>query len=462
MIEMKVDLKINKKIERILKHIIALANLDNINMWLVGGVVRDLMLNRTPKDYDLCFNAPVATFIDCFKKYGRFEIIETGLKHGTITLYDTKSRLSFECTMLRSESGYKDSRHPESVEFVNSLEEDLKRRDFTINSFAYDLINKRIYALEDKYFTDMEFGLIRAVGSPEERFNEDALRMMRAVRFAAQLNYSIEAETFDAIVACAPKIANISKERIRDELTKIVMSDSPQMMELLFLANFDSYLDELKPIRAILECEHENPWHYTDVFHHTMDVIKQSPKTFEIRWAALLHDIGKPAAKMLKPGTTNHYRYIGHPEKSVEIAQNLMHVLRFSNDQIELITKYIKYHDENLANCKMKIFKKAVNDIGIENFLDFIKFKRADALAHRIIKDKKFYIDNISKLYDRYEMLIKEQPPMTLKDLALNGDDLVKLGYKGKEIGEMLNYWLDLVLDRPEANTREYLLKHKR
>lgn len=450
-----------RKVRGDLKRLFQFFAIDNKELFLVGGCCRDLLLGKKPKDYDLCTNATPEEAKEIVERYG-FNTYDSGIKHGTITILDPRNDLSFELTSYRCDGLYSDGRHPDEVTYVNSLEEDLKRRDFTINSFAYDLINKRVYALEDKYFTDMEFGLIRAVGSPEERFNEDALRMMRAVRFAAQLNYSIEAETFEAIMTCAPKIANISKERIRDELTKIVMSDSPQMMELLFLANFDNYLDELKPIRAILECEHENPWHYTDVFHHTMDVIKQAPKTFEVRWAALLHDVGKPAAKMLKPGTTNHYRYIGHPEKSVDIAQNLMHVLHFSNDQIELITKYIKYHDENLADCKMKTFKKAVNDIGLEHFLDFIKLKRADALAHRIIKDKKFYVDNISKLYDRYEKLIEEQPPMTLKDLALNGDDLVELDYRGKEIGELLNYWLDLVLERPEANTREYLLKHRK
>jgi len=450
-----------RKVRGDLKRLFQFFAIDNKELFLVGGVVRDLLLGKKPKDYDLCTNATPEEAKEIVERYG-FDTYDSGIKHGTITILDPRNDLSFELTTYRCDGLYKDSRHPESVEFVNSLEEDLKRRDFTINSFAYDLINKRIYALEDKYFTDMEFGLIRAVGSPEERFNEDALRMMRAIRFAAQLNYSIDAETFTAIKTCAPKIANISKERIRDELTKIVMSDSPQMMELLFLAGFDEYLDELKPIRAILECEHENPWHYTDVFHHTMDVIKQAPKTFEVRWAALLHDIGKPVVKKLKPGTENHYRYIGHPEVSVEIAQNLMHVLRFSNDQIDLISKFIKYHDEDLANCKIKNFKKAVNDIGLENMLNFIGLKRADALAHRIVKDEKFYVGNISKLYERYSKLITEKPPMTLKDLALNGDDLIELGYKGKEIGEMLNYWLDLVLERPEANTREYLLKHKK
>ena len=297
-------------------------------LYVVGGSVRDLLLGKTPKDYDLCTDATPEEVKDIIKELG-LKSFDSGIKHGTLTIIDEFYGQTYEITTYRTEGDYSDNRHPDKVEFIFDLEEDLKRRDFTINSFAYDLLRNELVMLDSSFKSDLDLGIIRTVGDPCERFEEDALRMLRAIRFSAQLGFSITKHTYNALSMCAPLLKNISKERIRDELTKIIMSDNPQMLEFICNTGMEQYMfDGLTPITDMLNCEHQNPWHYTDVFHHTMDVIKRVPKAFELRWAALLHDIGKPKVKQLKPGTTDHYRYIGHPEESVKIADKLMEMLK--------------------------------------------------------------------------------------------------------------------------------------
>ena len=248
--------------------------------------------------------------------------------------------------------------------------------------------------LDKSYITDLELGIINTVGDPAERYEEDALRMLRTIRFAAQLGFSIEPYTFRALSMCASLLAKISKERIRDELTKILLSDNPQMLEIVAITRLEDYMADFEHpyISEMLVCYHQNPFHYTDVFHHTMDVIKRLPKDFNLRWAALFHDMGKPFVKQLKPGTTNHYRYIGHPEESFKIANEIMDILKFSNEQKDIIGKFVLYHDYPLSNCSMKKFKLKVVEIGEENFKDFIKLIEADALAHKLSMSVNFAI----------------------------------------------------------------------
>ena len=447
---------VSRKTKTILRKLFQVFTYEGKELFLVGGVVRDLLLGKKPKDFDLCTNATPQEAKAIVEKYG-FGTYDTGIKHGTITILDSVNNLSFECTTYRCDGLYSDGRHPESVEYINSLEEDLKRRDFTINSFAYNLLNHQVYMLSKEYLRDLEFGIIQTVGKPENRFNEDALRMMRAIRFSALLGFVIEENTYNAIINCKENITHISKERIRDELTKIIMSDNPQLLELVFVTGLAEYLPEIKPIGDMLTCEHETPCHYTDVFHHTMDVVKGVPKTFNLRWAALLHDIGKPSVKRLKEDTTNQYVYHGHEKASVELAENVMTTLRFSNAEQSVIEKYIKFHDVDMISCSNKTFKKYVTEIGEENFLDFIKLRKADSLAHWLSKSSRYVLD-ISKVYKRYEQLILTPQPLRTKDLAVDGYDLLALGYKGKQIGIIMNTLLDMVLEKPELNTKEQLL----
>ena len=428
-------------------------------LYLVGGGVRDLLLDKEPKDYDLTTNASIEEICEICTKLN-LKTFDSGIKHGTLTIIDDFYEMLYECTVYRKDGKYTDGRHPDEVTFTPSLEEDLKRRDFTINSFAYNLLTKELVMLDEAYLKDLEFGIIRTVDNPIDRFSEDALRMLRALRFAAQLNFTIQRDTFAAIKELAPKIALISKERIRDELTKILLSDNPQVLELFVIAGLEPYaFDGITPIGDILNCEHQNPWHYADVFHHTMDVIKRVPKTVELRWAALMHDFGKPAVKELKDDATGHYHYHGHQEVSANIAEKLADLLKFSNDQKDLVYKFVKYHDEPLAEIRNAKFKAIVNEIGKDNFLNFIKLRAADAFAHRLLMGTKFAIDFPDIIKERFSKIIDEDQALKVADLKINGYDLINLGLKGKQIGDCLNYLLETVLEDATLNIHETLIE---
>ena len=430
----------------------------NKELYLVGGCVRDLLLNKCPKDYDLCTNAAPEDFKKILNK-SIYKTYDSGIKHGTITVVDTCYNQTYEITTYRIDGKYTDGRHPDNVEFTTSLEEDLKRRDFTINSFAYDYLKKELLMLDESFLNDLEFGIIRAVGDPVKRYEEDALRMLRAIRFAAQLNFTIQRDTYSAIKKVAPKLSVISKERIRDELTKILLSNKPDLLKLFVLSGLEEPAFGFTPLTDIMNCYHENPWHYADVFHHTMDVVNAVPAEFNLRWAALLHDTGKPSTKTLKEGTKNYYNYIGHQDVSAEIALRLMEVLKFSNEQKDIIYKFVKYHDTHLAEVKNSTFKTIVNAIGKENFSDFIKLRVADSFAHRLLMDTKFAIDFPDIVKERFCKIISEDNALKVTDLNINGYDLIALGLKGKQIGDCLNYLLELVLEDATLNTHETLIR---
>ena len=427
-------------------------------LYLVGGAIRDLLLGKEPKDYDLCTNATPEEAKQICESLG-LKTFDSGIKHGTITIIDDFCGQSYELTSFRKDGKYTDGRHPESVEFVSSLEEDLKRRDFTINSFAYNLLNKELVMLDKSYLKDLEYGIIRTVGNPIDRFNEDALRMLRALRFAAQLNFTIQRDTYAAIKEVASKIALVSKERIRDELTKILLSNKPDMLKLFVLSGLEEPAFGFTPLGDMMNCEHQNPWHYADVFHHTMDVVNGVPATFELRWAALLHDTGKPATKALKEGTVGYYSYHDHSEVSAEIALKLMNLLKFSTDQTETIYRFVKYHDEPLAEERNSKFKQVVVEIGKDKFLDFIKLRAADSFAHRLLMDTKYAVDYPDKVKERFIKILEEDQALKIADLKINGYDLINLGLQGKQIGACLNYLLEAVLEDATLNTHEVLIK---
>ena len=430
----------------------------NKELYLVGGCVRDLLLDKCPKDYDLCTNATPEEIKEILNK-SMYKTYDSGIKHGTITVVDTCYNQTYEITTYRIDGKYTDGRHPDKVEFTTSLEEDLKRRDFTINSFAYDYLNKELLMLDESFLNDLEFGIIRAVGDPVKRYEEDALRMLRAIRFAAQLNFTIQRDTYSAIKKVAPKLSAVSKERIRDELTKILLSNKPDLLKLFVLSGLEEPAFGFTPLTDIMNCYHENPWHYADVFHHTMDVVNAVPAEFNLRWAALLHDTGKPSTKTLKEGTKNYYNYIGHQDVSAEIALRLMEVLKFSNEQKDTIYKFVKYHDAHLAEVKNSTFKTIVNAIGKENFSDFIKLRVADSFAHRLLMDTKFAVDFPDIVKERFCKIISEDNALKVTDLNINGHDLIALGLEGKQIGDCLNYLLGLVLEDATLNTHETLIE---
>lgn len=450
--------EINANLYLSLAELFNVFKIHNKELYLVGGCVRDLLLDKCPKDYDLCTNATPEEIKEILNK-SMYKTYDSGIKHGTITVVDTCYNQTYEITTYRIDGKYTDGRHPDNVEFTTSLEEDLKRRDFTINSFAYDYLNKELLMLDESFLNDLEFGIIRAVGDPVKRYEEDALRMLRAIRFAAQLNFTIQRDTYSAIKKVAPKLSAVSKERIRDELTKILLSNKPDLLKLFVLSGLEEPAFGFTPLTDIMNCYHENPWHYADVFHHTMDVVNAVPAEFNLRWAALLHDTGKPSTKTLKEGTKNYYNYIGHQDVSAEIALRLMEVLKFSNEQKDTIYKFVKYHDVHLAEVKNSTFKTIVNAIGKENFSDFIKLRVADSFAHRLLMDTKFAVDFPDIVKERFCKIISEDNALKVTDLNINGYDLIALGLEGKQIGDCLNYLLGLVLEDATLNTHETLIE---
>ena len=429
-------------------------------LYLVGGCVRDLLLDKEPKDYDLTTNATPEEVKKIAESLG-FKTIDTGIKHGTVTVLDDFYKMSYEITTYRSETVYSDGRHPDSVTFINSLEEDLKRRDFTINSFAYNLLTQELVMLDESFLKDLEYGIIRCVGNPAERFQEDALRMLRALRFAAQLKFFIDAGTYNAMKSIAPNLANISKERIRDEMTKILLSNNVEILEQFVDTGLEKYAFNGKtPIGDMLNCDHKCNWHYTDVLHHTFLVVNRVPKKLEVRWAALLHDIGKPSGRREKFPGSGRYDYHGHPDVSVQIAEPFMEMLKFSNEQKDLILKMVKYHDVDLNQARNSTFKNLIVEIGKDNFVDFLKLQVADAYAHTIKDSINFNSLKLSASFERFNKIVSEEQPLELKDLAINGDDILADGFlHGPEIGECLRWMMKQVLEHPELNTKEKLLE---
>lgn len=453
MYKTKFQIKLNDATSQSLQSLFAIFALANKELYLVGGCVRDFILDREPKDIDLCTSATPDEVKTLMKKYDdNYKIFDSGIKHGTLTLFERKFRNSFEITTFRTDGKYTDNRHPDDVKFTASLEEDLKRRDFTINSFAYDIEKETIYMLDESYLKDLELGIIRCVGNADERFQEDALRMLRAIRLSAQLGYSIEENTLHAIKRNSALITNISAERIRDELTKILCSDNPHMLEILITTGLHKHI--IPELEEMLNCKQINKYHYTDVLHHTFDVIKNLPKNnMRLRWSALFHDMGKPESVSVDEEGYEHF--YGHALLSADKVKKYSEILKFDNNTAEFVYKIVKYHDREFADMRINTFKKLINTVGIDIFNDYIKFRQADALAHRFSDE---LLEGISLLKERYMNIILHSEPMSLKDLAINGHDISALGFKGKDVGNVLSRCLDYVLSSPDNNTRESLL----
>ena len=392
MFKKKINLKINNiNIEKSLNALFtAFCITHKKELYLVGGAIRDLLLDREPKDYDLTTNASLEEIREICAKLN-LKTFDSGIKHGTLTIIDDFYKISYECTVYRKDGKYTDGRHPDTVEFGVSLEEDLKRRDFTINSFAYDFMRNEFVMLDESYYYDLQYGIIRAVGDPRKRFEEDALRMLRAIRFAAQLGFTLDADTFNAIKEKASTIQFVSRERIRDELTKIVMSDRPQALEFLSMTGLDEAID--LPISKMLKEPQRNKYHYADVFHHTMDVMKSVKKDFVTRWAAFFHDWGKTETVSVDEEGWQHY--YGHPDVSATLAAEFMTKYKFDNDSFDAIYKLVKYHDAAIGqDVKMSTMKKLVQKIDKDLIPKFIDLTTADRFAHRL-DDIKFSVGNI-------------------------------------------------------------------
>ncbi len=413
--------------------------------YAVGGCVRDCLLGRQPSDWDVTTSAKPLQIKEAFR-----HTIDTGIQHGTVTVM--LDREGFEVTTYRIDGEYEDSRHPREVIFTANLVEDLKRRDFTINAFAFNDKSGIVDAFSG--IKDLQEGVIRCVGEAKERFGEDALRILRAVRFSAQLGFTIADETKAAIVSLAPNLCQISAERIQAELVKLLMSDHPDSMRDAWALGITKAV--LPELDAAFATAQHNPHHQYTVGEHLMQSLMHIRAEKSLRIAALLHDIGKPKVRTTDAAGIDHFH--GHVEVSEQMAGTILRRLKFDNDTTMKVQRYIRYHDYK-PEPNPRAVRRAANKIGAEYFPQVMALWRADTLAQSTYEQqqKLAQIDAVEKLYT--EIREKNQC-ISLKTLEISGNDLIALGVpKGKQIGVLLNQLLEDVLQEPEHNTHEYLMQ---
>lgn len=411
--------------------------------YAVGGCVRDSLLGREPSDWDVTTSAKPQQVKAVFR-----HTIDTGIQHGTVTVM--LDREGFEVTTYRIDGEYEDSRHPKEVVFTANLIEDLKRRDFTINAFAYNDQSGIVDAFDG--MEDLDKGIIRCVGDAAERFGEDALRMLRAVRFSAQLGFTIAEDTKAAIRKYAPDLKNISAERIQAELVKLLLSDHPDYMRDAYELGITGIV--LPELDAAFATAQHNPHHQYTVGEHLMQSLLHTRADKSLRIAALLHDIGKPSVRTTDEEGIDHFH--GHVEVSEQMAVDILRRLKFDNDTIDKVQKYVRYHDYK-PESNARAVRRAINKIGAAYFPQVMEIRRADTLAQSSYQREE-KLERIDQLERLYAEIMEKNQCISLKTLEITGNDLIALGVpKGKRIGEILNRLLDEVLQNPENNTHEFL-----
>lgn len=415
--------------------------------YMVGGCVRDSVLGRKPHDYDICTSATPDEILQAFPYE---EIIPTGLQHGTVTILINKE--PFEVTTYRIDGDYSDNRRPDNITFTKNLVEDLRRRDFTINAMAYNPKTGLIDPFNG--LEDIKEEKIRCVGSAKDRFGEDTLRILRAIRFASQFGFVIEPDTDWEIHQQHKKLENISVERINSEFCKIVSSDSFCVQLLLYKDVFSLFIPELK---SMFDFQQNNPYHAYDVFGHTVHAIKQcNSDDLVVKLAVFFHDFGKPHSYQDGEDGIRHFK--GHGKVSAEITDSIMKRLRFDNETRNNVVKLVYYHDATFEVGK-KYVKRWLNKIGEKQFRRLLEVRRADIKGQKTDYEKSRIekVDNIEKIL---EEILAEKSCFSLKDLTVNGNDVkevMKLK-EGKDIGYWLNEILKRVIDGELENNRDDLV----
>ena len=412
--------------------------------YIVGGCVRDSLIGKKPKDWDICTNAKPEQTMEVFKG---FHIIPTGLQHGTITVMLNGE--GYEITTYRVDGDYSDGRHPDSVSFTSSLAEDLARRDFTFNAMAYS----EEEGIVDLYggVEDLKLKRLKCVGNPMERFNEDALRIMRAIRFSSVLGAKIEKNTHNAMMELYKNLDKIAKERINVEFSKMLCGKTPMFLLSEYEPIFSYVIPEIKPMVGFKQ---NNPYHWLDVWNHSLHVLFEvKEKDLALRLAALFHDIGKPDSYTEEYGVGHFY---GHPDKSVEITENVLKRLKYSNDIINEVLTLIKYHDVQIS-LSNKFIRKMLNKMPKETFEKLLILKKADILGQSK-KDREKRLDEVERISKMLADFKMEDECFSLKQLKINGNDLIKMGFKpGKEMGVILNKLFEMVVEEQIENDFEIL-----
>lgn len=413
--------------------------------YAVGGCVRDCILGKVPHDWDITTSALPEQVKALFQR-----TFDTGIEHGTVTVL--MSGIGYEVTTYRVDGKYEDGRHPKEVTFTASLEEDLKRRDFTINAMAYNDSKGLVDLFGGK--EDLEAGIIRAVGNPTERFTEDALRMLRALRFSAQLGFEIEQATYQAICDLAPTLEKISAERIQVEMVKLVTSDHPERIRDVYETGLTKIF--FPEFDAMMECDQVNKHHMYTVGEHTIVSMGLAPADKVIRLAMMLHDIAKPVCKTTDDKGQNHFKM--HPVEGEKMARAVLRRLKFDNDTTDKVCNLVRNHDDR-PEINERNVRRMIIRVKLENFQDLLAVKRADCLAQSMYhrEEKLAYIAELERVFNE---VVAAGDCLKIKDLKINGKDLLAMGVpQGQKIGEILKVLFDEVVENPQLNEREYLLQ---
>lgn len=413
--------------------------------YAVGGCVRDTILGRTPEDWDITTSATPQEVKSIFRR-----TIDTGIEHGTVTVM--LGREGFEVTTYRVDGAYEDYRHPKEVSFTKSLTEDLRRRDFTINAMAYNPSAGLIDAFHG--MEDLKKGRIRCVGSPQARFKEDALRILRAVRFSAQLGFDIDEDTCAAIRSQAFALERISAERIQAELVKLLISDNPDYIHRAWALGITKVI--MPEYDAIAGVEQKTPNHIYTVDVHTLHALKAIDADPVLRLTMLMHDFGKPAVKKtLESGRDIFYR---HPEVSARLAKAILKRLKFDNGTINKTVRLIQWHGLKYDAEAVDV-RRALNRVGADIFDDFIKVQTADVLAKNpAIIDGKLRL--LKKKTEIYHQVLAEGQCFDIRQLAVNGSDLIQAGIQaGPRLGAVLEKLTEHVIDDQSLNTKDRLIE---
>ncbi len=427
--------------------IIKILNLHGYEAYLVGGSIRDLLIDLIPKDYDIATSATPEEVLRLFDK-----TLSVGIKHGTIMVFADGAY--YDVTTYRYDGEYEQHRYPKNVIFIDDLVEDLRRRDITINAMAFHPEKGIIDPFDGT--NDLTTHIIRAVGNPVERFKEDALRILRAVRLATSLDFNIEHSTLLAMVETMAGLRFISSERIREEFNGILLSRNPSrgIMMLFQLGIMKYVLPKLMPMALFQQF---NPHHDEDVLTHTLSVINETPSRLPLRLAALFHDSGKPYTFHVDEKGIGHFH--GHERVSRELMEETLTQLHYDHKTIDTVGKLISYHMVSL-NMKNEVkMKRLILNVGKENLEDLYLLQKAD-YASKPMQDenRKKALDDF---HQRLQHIIERGDPLTVKDLAVNGNDLMNLGIKeGQDVGRILNLLLDMILAEPKKNTKAVLLDH--
>ncbi len=417
--------------------------------YAVGGCVRDSLLGKTPNDWDITTSAKPENMKSVFAD---FHCIDTGIKHGTVTVVIDGEPL--EITTFRLDGEYEDNRHPKSVTFTSNLGADLGRRDFTVNAMAYSKMTGTVDLFGGQ--NDLKNGIIRCVGDPDRRFNEDALRILRALRFASALDFEIEEKTAQSLLKNRALLGNISEERIAKELLKLVCGKGAKRI----LTDFAPVLFEILPeLQPMYKNSHDNPHHCYDIYEHTLIAVESIDPEPTLRFAMLLHDCGKPAVKKFDENGVAHF--YGHQRISAEISAQILARLKVSNKFRDEILFLVSNHDRWELYENTEKMPRYLSKFGLDGVLNLLKVMRADVLAQS--PEYRYRLDQIADAEETAKNLAAQKPCLSLSELQINGRTLMDIGIpQGRKLGAVLAQLLDEVIDGVTKNTQEALTTRAR